>query len=226
LDPQLVTPRIPNGCGCAGSPLSLPVRRHVSGGVVRDGRASSLTPTVTRSGLGGPMPVTIAPVVTGRCRPSPDRVSEGASSDRDTGGIMTGHLAARSDQRLPPVPATPLGGAGGIDRDDRQTKLGGHGDEPGLELARRDAGDQLPEPFSAAVLLPGLLRGEVQVLDRDGRDADPFRPVQEPGDGVPELCVPCDPGCPRSGPSNHGTRASPDSHPPAAEPAHPPRSGA
>ncbi|MDU0288875.1 hypothetical protein [Saccharothrix longispora] len=51
-----------------------------------------------RWGLGGPMPVTIAPVVTGRCRPSSDRVPEGASPDRDSGAVVPGNLADRAGQ--------------------------------------------------------------------------------------------------------------------------------
>ncbi|MFF8916388.1 hypothetical protein ACF08M_24425 [Streptomyces sp. NPDC015032] len=43
------------------------------------------------------MPRTISPVVWGRCRPTPDRVSEGASSDRDAGGILTSPGIRRFD---------------------------------------------------------------------------------------------------------------------------------
>lgn len=53
------------------------------------------------------MPYTIAPVVWGRCRPTPDRVSEGASPDRDSSGIVTGHLPVRGGQRLVPVVHNP-----------------------------------------------------------------------------------------------------------------------
>jgi hypothetical protein len=73
----------------------------------------------------------IALVVVGRCRPSPDAVSEGASTDRDTGGIVTGDRAAGRGHRLSPVLGAPLGGVGGIDRDDGDALLGGHGDQPG-----------------------------------------------------------------------------------------------
>jgi hypothetical protein len=47
-----------------------------------DAGAGFRTPWGRRCGLDGPMPHTIAPVVRGRCRPSPDRVPQGASSDR------------------------------------------------------------------------------------------------------------------------------------------------
>ncbi|MEO6090505.1 MAG: hypothetical protein ABIQ18_46130, partial [Umezawaea sp.] len=45
-----------------------------SGGV----GAGFLASPGSRGGLDGPMPVAIALVVAGRCRPSPDRVPEGA----------------------------------------------------------------------------------------------------------------------------------------------------
>jgi hypothetical protein len=41
--------------------------------------AGSLTPTGAASGLVGPMPLLIALVSRGRCRPSPDAVPEGAA---------------------------------------------------------------------------------------------------------------------------------------------------
>jgi hypothetical protein len=116
------------------------------------------------------MPVTIALVVMGRCRPTPDRVSEGASSDRDARGIVTGDGAGGRGHRLVPVLGAPPGGVGRVNRHDRQAEFGGHGHEPGLELAGGDAGDQLAEPLAAAVFLAGLVRGEVQILDTDRVD--------------------------------------------------------
>lgn len=189
MDPLARTGHIPNGFGCTGSPLSRPARRHVSGGVLRGGWAVSVTPAGAWSGLGGPMPHTITLVGWGRCRPTPDRVSEGASPDRDAGGIVTGHLSARGGQRFPPVLTTPPGGVRGIDGDDGETVFGGHRDESRFELAGGHPGNDLPEPLPAAVLLPGLLGGEVEVLDRNGLDPGVPRPAQQPGEGVPDLGV-------------------------------------
>src|SRR5688500_1532388 len=112
---------------------------------VRDGVASFLTSSSARPGLDGPMPTTIALVVVGRYRPSPDRVPEGASSDPAARGIVTGHGSGVACQRLAPVLLAPPRGVGRIDRDDHQAQLGGHGDKPGLELACGHAGNQLPE---------------------------------------------------------------------------------
>ncbi|MDQ0604855.1 hypothetical protein QF037_009200 [Streptomyces canus] len=42
----------------------------------------------------------LALVLRGRCRPSPDRVPEGASPDRDADGTVTGHVRAASDPVL------------------------------------------------------------------------------------------------------------------------------
>ncbi|GAA3801486.1 hypothetical protein GCM10022206_45630 [Streptomyces chiangmaiensis] len=70
--PILVNWRIPNGGGCTGLPRSRRVRRHGSCPWSGDAGAGSLTPWGAVSGLGGPMPHTIALVVWGRCRPSPD----------------------------------------------------------------------------------------------------------------------------------------------------------
>src|SRR5437899_3192885 len=53
-----------------------------------DAGAVSLTPRGFRSGLDGPMPRTIALVVRGRCRPSPDRVPQGAPADRHGGCVV------------------------------------------------------------------------------------------------------------------------------------------
>src|ERR1044072_6007107 len=50
--------------------------------------AGFLTPRSHRCGLDGPMPHSIAPVLWGRCRPSPDRVSQGAPADRHGGRVV------------------------------------------------------------------------------------------------------------------------------------------
>ena len=184
------TARIPNGVGCAGFPRSLfpdPATCIVC--TLRDGWAGSLTPSDSRSGLGGPMPTTITLVVVGRCRPSPDRVPESASPNRDTGGIVTGHLSCLAGQGLGPVLGSPHRRVSRIDGDDREAVFGGHGDEPGFELAGRDAGDELPEPLAAPVLLAGLLGGEVQVFQPDGLHPAPVGPVQQLDDGVPDLGI-------------------------------------
>jgi hypothetical protein len=61
------------------------------------------------------MPRTISPVVRGRCRPSPDRISEGASPDRDARRIVPGNCAVGAGQGLLPVLGAPPGGVGGVD---------------------------------------------------------------------------------------------------------------
>jgi hypothetical protein len=50
--------------------------------------AGFLMPSGLASGRGGPMPRGIALVLRGRCRPSPDAVPEGASSNGHGGGVM------------------------------------------------------------------------------------------------------------------------------------------
>ena len=68
---------------------------------IRDGAAGFLTPKSLRSGLDGPMPVTIALVVTGRCRPSPDRVPWGESADGDARSIVSAGLSGGQAARRP-----------------------------------------------------------------------------------------------------------------------------
>ena len=164
------TARIPNGVGCAGLPRSLcpgPAACIVC--TFRDGWAGSLTPSWAWSGLGGPMPRSIALVLRGRWRPSPDRVPEGASPDRDASGIVTGHLSFLRGEGLLPVLLAPHRRVRRVYGNNRQAVFGRHGHEPGLELA----GDELPEALTSAVLLAGLLGGEVQVLQADGFGAAP-----------------------------------------------------
>jgi transposase len=96
-----------------------PAARTVS--VVRGCVGGSLTPRGTPVGLDGPMPVHIALVCTGRCRPSPDRVPLGASSDRDARRIVPGGLTGEGGNRLLPVLGAPLAGGGRVDGDDRDT---------------------------------------------------------------------------------------------------------
>lgn len=146
-------------------------------------------PSCAWSGLGGPMPRSIALVLRGRCRPSPDRVPEGASPDRNADGIVTGHLSFLRGEGLLPVLIAPHRCVRRVHGNDRQAVFGRHGHEPGLELAGGDAGDELPEALTSAVLLAGLLGGEVQVLQADGFDAAPVGPVQQLADGVPDLGV-------------------------------------
>ena len=129
------------------------------------------------------MPIMITLVVVGRCRPSPDRVSEGASCDRDAGGIVTGDFTVGCGHRFLPVLGTPFGGVGRIHGHDRQTVFGGHRHQPGHEFGGGEPGDQPPEPFAAAVFFPGLVGFEVQVFDADRRDTAPFGPVQQAGEG-------------------------------------------
>src|SRR6266702_6545584 len=112
--------------GVLGSRVLIPFGDSPPGGVVRGGWAGSVTPPGARCGLDGPMPTTIALVVVGRCRPSPDRIPEGASSNRDARRVVTGDRTSRSAQRPLPVLGTPPAGVGRVDRDDRQALLGGH----------------------------------------------------------------------------------------------------
>lgn len=129
------TARVPNGVGCAGLPRSLcprPAACIVC--TLRDGRAGSLTPSCAWSSLGGPMPRSIALVLRGRCRPSPDQVPEGASPDRDASGIVTGHLSFLRGEGLLPVLIAPHRRVRRVHGNDRQAVFGRHGHEPGLEL--------------------------------------------------------------------------------------------
>ena len=98
--------------------------RHGSCPWSGDAGAGSLTPRNTRSGLDGPMPRTITPVVWGRCRPSPDRVSLGAPSDRHGGSIVASGLAGRGGEGLLPVLGAPAAGVGRVDGDDRDACRG------------------------------------------------------------------------------------------------------
>ncbi len=119
------TARIPNGVGCAGFPRSLsPDSATCIVCTLRAGWAGSLTPSCAWSGLGGPMPTTITLVVVGRCRPSPDRVPEGASPDRDTCGIVSGHLSLAAGQWLAPVLVAPHRRVRGVHGDDRRVDVG------------------------------------------------------------------------------------------------------
>ncbi len=133
VGPLLFSARIPNGVGCAGRPrsLSCPCPGAWLVATVRDGAAGFLTPWGVRSGLDGPMPVRIALVCTGRCRPSPDRVPLGASPDRDARRIVPGNLPGLGGEWFLPVLSTPAAGVGGVDGDDRHAVCGGHRDEPG-----------------------------------------------------------------------------------------------
>jgi hypothetical protein len=151
--------------------------------------AVSLTPRSHRCGLDAPMPLLITPVSRGRCRPSPDRVPQGAPSDRHGGCVVARGLSVLARQWLLPVLSAPPGGVGGVYGDDSDAEFGRHGHEPGPQPGRGQAGDQLAEAFAVAGLLPGLLRGEVEVLDRDG-EAVAFGPVQEADQGVAYLGVP------------------------------------
>src|SRR5262249_32965028 len=100
--------------------------RHGSGPWSGYAGAGSLTPGVAWSGLSGPMPDTIAPVVAGRCRPSPDRVALGASSDRHRGGFVPGGRVVLGGQGLLPVLSAPFGGVGRVHRNDADPGLNAH----------------------------------------------------------------------------------------------------
>src|SRR5882757_7492766 len=83
-----------------------------------DAGAVSLTPGEAWSGLGGPMPRSIALVLRGRCRPSPDRASLGAPSDRHGGRVVAGYQTVLAGEGPFPVLGAPLGGVGRVDGDD------------------------------------------------------------------------------------------------------------
>ncbi|GHH80657.1 hypothetical protein GCM10017771_00530 [Streptomyces capitiformicae] len=92
--------------------------RHASCAWSGNAGAGSLTPEGSWSGLDGPMPTTIALVVVGRCRPSPDRVPLGASSDRHGGSLVASGLPVVVGEGLLPVLGAPLRGIGRVDCDD------------------------------------------------------------------------------------------------------------
>jgi hypothetical protein len=129
------------------------------------------------------MPHSIAPVLWGRCRPSPDRVSQGASSDRHGGSVVAGGLPVLRGEGFLPVLGAPAAGVGGIDRDDEDAELGRHRHQSAAQLGHGHAGDQVTESLSPAVLLAGLLGLEVQVLHRDGEAVAPGE-VQQADQGV------------------------------------------
>ncbi len=89
------------------------------------------------------MPTTIALVGVGRCCPSPDRVPEGASPDRDARRIVPGRCASWGGQRFLPVLRALPGGVSRIDRNDRHSLLGGHRDKAGLEPGGGEEGQKL-----------------------------------------------------------------------------------
>jgi hypothetical protein len=83
----------------------------------------------------------------------------------------------------------PPGGVGGVDGDDRDALLRGHGNKPGPQAGGREPGDQAPELLTATVFLAGLPVGEVEVFQADRDRTALAGPVQEPGGGVPDLGV-------------------------------------
>ena len=150
--------------------------------------AGLLTPRDTRYGLDAPMPHSIAPVLWGRLRPSPDRVSQGAPADRHRRRVMASGLPVLAGEGVLPVLGAPAAGVGGIDGDDGDAELGGHRYQPCPQFGGGHAGNQLAEALPAPVLLARLLRREIQVLDRDGRPVA-LGPVQQTGQGMPQVCV-------------------------------------
>ena len=89
------------------------------------------------------MPTTIALVVVGRCRPSPDRVPEGASPDRDARGVVSGGRALWRREWFLPVLSTPAGGVGRVDCDHGEVDDGNHGAVDDGDDASRFAHDSL-----------------------------------------------------------------------------------
>ncbi|RZU23508.1 hypothetical protein EV567_1239 [Streptomyces sp. BK239] len=154
-----------------------------------DAGAGFLTPGDAWSGLDGPMPRTITPVVWGRCRPSPDRVSQGAPSDRHGRCVVASGFAGGAGEGPLPVLGAPAAGVGRVDGDHRDARGVGHRRQPGTEPAGGHAGDQPAEALVAAVFLSGLLGGEVQVLHGDRLHTAGADPVQEAGESVADLGV-------------------------------------
>lgn len=148
-----------------------------------------LVPVAIGSGLGDPMPASIALVLAGRCRPSPDPMAEGAPADRHRGRVMAAYVAMTSGEGLSPVLGTPYRGVGGINGDHADTGLRAHADQSCAESAGGNARDELPDFLLPAVFLTGCGVGEVEVFDRDGPHVGVLGPVQKPGQGVAELGV-------------------------------------
>ncbi|WP_443079741.1 hypothetical protein [Streptomyces sp. NBC_01717] len=155
------------------------VRQWLKAGVVERGRVTATEEGTPQGGVISPVLLNVA--LHGM---------EAAAGVRcDTGGIVTGHHSARGGQGFLPVLGTPQAGVGRVDRDDRKTLFSGHRDQPGLELPGRHAGDELPEPLAAPVLLAGLLRREVEVFDTDRADTGTRGPVDQAGQRVADLRV-------------------------------------
>jgi hypothetical protein len=114
------------------------------------------------------------------CRAAPGPVPEPASPDHQRCRVMTGRLRVVLPQGPQPVLSPPAGGISRINDDNRQTRIGGHLDQPVAELPGGDAVDGTPEgPATPAARGPtarpfasfGAGGGEVQVLDDDGAGA-------------------------------------------------------
>jgi hypothetical protein len=150
---------VPNGLGRTGFPFSLSWWLRRSCRWSGCGLAGSLTLSVSRSGLGAPMPTGIHLVLAGRWRPSPGRVAEGAPSDHDARGLVPGGLPGGGAGGALPVLGAPPGGVGGVDGDDRDALLSGHGNKPGPQAGGREPGDQAPELLTATVFSRALSRG-------------------------------------------------------------------
>jgi hypothetical protein len=119
--------RVPNGVGCAGCPCSRTWWGHPSCGWSGPRWAGFLAPEGVRSGLGAPMPGTIALVVWGRWRPTPGRMSLGTPSGHDARAVVTGGLGVAGAHRR----GAPAGRVRRIDGDDRDALFGGHGGQAG-----------------------------------------------------------------------------------------------
>jgi hypothetical protein len=193
---------VPNGLGRTGFPFSLSWWLRRSCRWSGPGRTGSVTSSVTGHGLDAPMPARIRLVRAGRWRPSPGRVAEGAPSDHDARGLVPGGLPGGGAGGALPVLGAPPGGVGGVDGDDRDALLRGHGNKPGPQPGGREPGDQAPELLTATMFLAGLPLGEVEVLQADRDRAALAGPVQEPGGGG------CSPGAgtSRATPDATGTR--------------------
>jgi len=76
--------------------------------------------------------------VAGSCRVSPDRQSQSTSTDRGRRAMMPGdggRVGSPLLQRGAPVLGAPAAGVGRVHADDRDAAPGGHGGQPGAELA-------------------------------------------------------------------------------------------
>jgi hypothetical protein len=113
-------------------------------------------------------------MVGGHTWPTPYPMPEGASSDRHGGTVVPGDggLGLVLEGALP-VLAAPAGGVGGIDRDDDESGVEGHGAQSFPELCGRHACDGAAELLAPASSAHGLAAGGAGVVEAEVFDGDP-----------------------------------------------------